>query len=211
MKYLIFLITLVVSYYFYTHDNANIETERVEQEVDKIIINIDDIENSQNVDEVVKNTESFNQNAFAEFQQIKVRAKSPASLQFVNLTEKQNQLANQGMILARQMQPLVNQMTSELVNNPEQLPTVLIPLCTHLREYIPVFSGIVDILSTKSKLIHEQPIVSTELMNGQHEQMKELMSHMLASQSRILEDEKKAYVNLRCDEYLAPSEQETAL
>lgn len=211
MKYFLFLIVFVIAFYFSTYDNEKIKTESATYEVDKIITEIDDIENAQNVDDVVKHTESFNKNAFDNFNEIKARAKSPASIQFVELTQKQNQLANKGMMLARKMQPLVNSMTPELANDPEKLPTVLIPLCSHLQEYIPVFTEIVLILSTKSNLIREQPIVSTELMDGQQEQMQELLTHMLDSQSRVLEEEKKAYETLRCDEYLALKEQDTVL
>ena len=107
------------------------------------------------------------------------------------------------MALSIEMQPLLNSLTPEAANDPEKLKGILIPLCPTLKEYITAFSGIVQTIKAKADLLNEQPIISTELFNGQHTKMKELLSHLLSSQSRLLEGEKQAYVNLQCDTYQA--------
>ena len=58
-------------------------------------------------------------------------------------------------------------------------------------------------MNAKSELVHEHPIIATELMGGHQDKAIEIMSHMAETQSRILEGEKQAYSQLNCDDYLS--------
>lgn len=100
------------------------------------------------------------------------------------------------------MQPLINRMTPEVSNNQEKLTEILIPLCTILNEYIPVISEIVQVINRKSDLVNEYPIISTELMEGEYDKAKQIMSYMASSQNRILKEEKQAFTDLHCHNYL---------
>jgi len=196
MRYLIFIIAFFVAFYYSKQENT------VEQEVEDIITGFDSIENAENIEELVKNTESFNKNATKNFEQTKKEAKSPASIQFVDLIEKQNVLAERGLVMTKEMQPLLNSLSPDLINDQEKLTNTLTPLCAILIEYIPVITEVVQIMNAKSELVHENPIIATELMGGRQDKAIEIMSHMADTQSRILEGEKQAYSQLNCDDYL---------
>lgn len=197
MKYLLIIIIILVAHHF------SKQWAGVDQEVDNFITNLDKVENAETIDERIETTESFNKDATKDFYLLTERAKSPASIEFVELTEKQNSLAERGMDISREMQPLVNRLTPEVVSDPEKLTKILIPLCFNMSEFIPVISDALLIINTKSDLINEHPIIAKELMDDQQDEAKKIMSHMISSQNRILEREKKAYGDLYCDDYLA--------
>lgn len=200
MKYLIFIIVVIATYYFAKYEMSDLS----KQEANEVVSNIDKIEKSENIDESMKNVEAHNREAFREFDRLKERAKSPASIKFVELTEKQNSLASEGEMLVKKMHPFINRLTPEAFEEPEKLSDILVPLCTIMKEeYIPAFSDMLETISAKQDLLNENPDISTELFAREHEEMKKLIAHLHSSQSRILDDEKRAYDEFECDTRLA--------
>lgn len=91
MRYLILIIAFLVAF-FYSRQGP-----QVDPEIDDIVTGLERIENAETIDEMVESTERFNKDASNEFQQLKQKAKSPASIKFIELTMKQNSLADKGM------------------------------------------------------------------------------------------------------------------
>jgi hypothetical protein len=200
MKFLVFILVFVIAFYFAKYEMP----EPTEQEINKVISDLDKIEKSENIDDSMKHVEAYNREATREFNLLKEKAKSPASIKFVELTEKQNSLASEGEMHVKKMYPFINSLTPEVFDEPEKLSDILIPLCTIMKEeYIPAFSELIQTVGAKYDLLNENPEISNELFAGEHETMKELLSHLNNTQNRIFEDEKQAYAEFQCEEQLA--------
>lgn len=204
-KYLYFSIVLIGAFLLIKNSSTFVKDVVVDHEVESIKTDIDKIEKTDNIDDLVENLESFNEEAFREFEEMKARAKSPATIQFVEMTKKQNDLAARGQAMTREMQPLINNLNQEASDDPEKMKTLLTPLCSRFKEYIPLFSDMVNTVWLKSSLLDKNPVISNELFAGEHEKMKSLIKHLLDSQTRTLEQEKQSYILLHCDEILAQS------
>ncbi len=134
------------------------------------------------------------------------KAKSPASLKFMEYHYKQEELAEKGvemMLKVAEIAKVIENINSDTTDEDElNLLTVqFVKLCRIDREYILLISDIVNAIDMKISL-YKDPIVFEEIFN------KEPRTHQLLltfrdNQNKVLKEEKEVYQQLDCDTILA--------
>ena len=203
MKIPTIIVVLLAVFFIFKFGYLDNQSTSGKDDVEEVKESLDKIEQTESIDEMVESVDSHNREAAREFEQMQSLAKSDASRQFVAITADQNKLATQGQDLVKKMQPLINSITPEIQNDPEKISEIYTPLCGHLRDYIPILQALLQKISKKQQLVHDNPEISKELYAGQQDKMIELIDYLYSNQSRVYEGEKQAYNTLQCDTFLA--------
>ena len=203
MKIPTIIVVLLAVFFVFKFGYLDRQPGSTKDEIQEIKKSLDRMEQADSIDEMVNTVDSHNREAAREFEQLERLAKSDASREFVKITAEQNELATRGQELIKKMQPLINNITPELQDDPVNAAQVYLSLCTYLGEYVPILEELVRTISVKQQLIYNKPEISKELYDGQQDKMIELIDYLHANQTRVYEGEKQAYIDLQCEDYLA--------
>ena len=148
---------------------------------------------TEDINEVVGINNTIDQQTSNELTGLEQMMKSPESIKFVELTDKQNALVDESQGMANKISPMFDELAKINLEDTEKVTSLMIPLCREYRIYIDTFSNLVKIIDEKSDLIDKHPIISDELFNGQQNEIKDLLSQHWESQAKILTEEMQYY------------------
>ncbi|HHZ95117.1 MAG TPA: hypothetical protein EYN67_06055 [Flavobacteriales bacterium] len=168
--------------------------------------NLDKALNAESAGESLDAIKRFNKNAEGGVELLRLLARSSSSIQFVELTQKQNDLGARAVAAGSMFVEIEKSLENidpetEDEGELEVLVMQMIKICRLERDYIPVMREIVSILE-KKVVLSRDPIVVKELFNGDTRLVQAITS-VKDNQRAILDGEIRAYQDLSCDSLLS--------
>ena len=179
-----------------------------ENDIEQTKSTIENIYQAETPEESQKFVEEHNARAKQEMVILKQRAKSSASIKFLELTEQQNRHADDTTLYTSQLIPLSKSMENmdPGSSDPALINEKFTDFCTIHGKYLVSLESVQKILNEKIDMVDKHPEILQEIVGGtpeQREQVKSVMQQLLYNQSNMLFQEQQYHMQLQCPGYLA--------
>jgi hypothetical protein len=185
---------------------SGLKSKYLTTELDNLITSLDNIKNATTHEESLRNIQEYKKLVHGDTSLLKSRAKSPASIEFVRLTDIQNNLSAEGELKGKTLYALyleLEKMNFETTdeNEAQILIDKFVSYCKLSKEYISLISDIAEITNKKLDLFTD-PIVNKEL-TGNQQGIEELLIRYRNNQVEIFADQEQIFKDNSCDEILS--------
>ena len=185
---------------------SGIASHALTMELDDLETTLDNIKNATTTEESLRYAEEYRKKVKGDTSLLKSRAKSPASIEFVRLTDKQNNLSTEAKIIEKKLDAIYRELENmDFETNDENefqiITDTYVNYCKLSKEYNSLLSEIVAILNKKVNLLND-PAVTKEL-TGNTQGIEELIIRVRDTQVYILADQEQVYKDNSCDEILS--------
>lgn len=166
---------------------------------------ISDVQNAETPEEMRDASRLLNELVNEDFEQVKSMAKSPVSIEFINLTERQNQLSKLSEPLVDKMIIIMHQLENMGFEEDDRIGVITqaglsVELCQLAKKNNTIITEILSILDKKVQYINN-PTIIKEMFYGDAS-AGEFIMRLRDSQAEILAREEQGYINFQCDELL---------
>lgn len=185
---------------------SGIVSKELTEELDILNTNIDKMRNATTPEKSHLYTQIHNEKAKEQFGLLKSRAKSPASIEFIRLTEKQNEIGERASLIAEKIITLSTRLEKMNYETTDENEVKIITdsyanICELSKEHNSIASEIITILQKKIE-ISADPVVFEELF-GSQEGILLLLTRLKDEQVYSLSDQEQIYKTNSCDEILS--------
>lgn len=174
--------------------------------LDDLETTLDNMNNATTDEEFNRHMDKFNKEMDGGTDLLMSLAKSPASIEFVRLTERQNDISVEAETKIKNLDAIYLELENmNLDTNDENefqiITDTYISYCKLSKEYNSYISEIVAILNKKVELTDDQ-VVKAEIFQNQQGYI-ELVIRIRNNQVEVLADQEQVYKNNSCDEILS--------
>lgn len=196
---IIIVLLAIIAFFLYRYEEEKV----FEKDMEQTKSNIENIYLAESAEESQKYVEDHNTRAKQEMVYMKQRAKAPASIKFVELTQQQNRYADESTLYTSQLIPLIKKMEGmdPASSDPVVVKNMLTEFCTTHKKYLGSLESVQNILIEKLDMINKHPVILQEIVGGtpeQREQVKSVMQLMLDNQSNVLIQEQQYRSQIQC-------------